>query len=269
MGAIKIAVIVLGLMGFVFSLLLAFLSKRLKVKDDPRVAKVLSVLPGLNCGACGFSGCRPFAEAVTKECKLFSGCLPGGTEVNDKIVQILGITGCISGNQQIVICHCGAISGEKKVTSSYYGPQTCKAAHITAGAIDCAYGCLGFGDCIEVCPTGALSLDNTRIRVNFDKCIGCGKCIQVCPRNLFELISRKNMDFIYVVSCSNKEKAVNVKRVCSRGCIGCGICTKVENSPYYLKNNLSTIDYNKNLDNTALEEGKNKCPTKCILEINA
>ena len=85
MGQIQIAIVVLGLTGFFFAILLAFLSKKLKVEEDPRVAKVLDVLPGLNCGACGFSGCRPFADAVVHECNMFDGCLPGGSEINSKI----------------------------------------------------------------------------------------------------------------------------------------------------------------------------------------
>lgn len=269
MEEIKIAIIVLGSIGFAFAVLLSFLSKKLKVEQDPRVDKILEILPGLNCGACGFSGCRPFAEAVVKECKIFAGCLPGGNEVNEKVTQALGIVGCISTDKQVVVCRCGAKKDEKKISSQYFGPQTCKAAHITGGALDCTYGCLALSDCIQSCPSGSLTLVDKRIEINLDKCTGCGQCCRACPRNLFEIVHFKKDASIHYVGCSNKEKVLGVKEVCSRGCIACGICTRVENSPYYLEDNLSSIDYKKAIDQGPLDEGKNKCPTKCIYKLNA
>jgi RnfABCDGE-type electron transport complex B subunit len=264
MGQIQIAILVLGSTGFCFAVLLAFLSKKLKVEEDPRVVRVLEVLPGLNCGACGFSGCRPFADAVVKECQLFNGCLPGGEEINNKILEILGVAGCVPTKNQTVVCHCGAEGDEKKIFSLYQGPKTCRAAHVTGGAIDCSWGCIGFGDCVKICPVGALSLVNGKIYVDINKCTACGQCVKICPRNLFKIVPFKKGVNLYSVACSNKEKALAVKKVCDRGCIGCGICARVADSPYYLKDNLSYIDYSKALTKGSLQEGKAKCPTKCI-----
>jgi len=189
MRNIEIAVIVLGLIGFVFAIFLAYLSKKLKVEEDPRTEKILAVLPGLNCGACGFSGCRAYAEAVVKKCHIFAGCLPGGKDINNQISGILEIVGCLSDTKQILVCHCQADINQKNQSSDYSGPQNCRGADIVGSIIDCAYGCLGLGDCIKVCPTGALSLENKRLRINTKKCINCGKCILACPRNLFEFIA--------------------------------------------------------------------------------
>ena len=268
MKIIIVPILVLGLIGFVFSLLLALLSKKLKVEEDPRVGKVLELLPGLNCGACGFSGCRAFAEAVAGECNVFSGCLPATAEVNKQIAETLGIIGCISSHTQVVICHCSAKQGEKKASSKYLGPNTCGAANISGGVIDCAYGCLALGDCLSVCPVGALTLEEGAMRVDFKKCTGCGQCLKVCPRNLFELVPIKKSLPIYNVACSNKETVLGVKKVCSKGCIGCTLCTKVEGSAYQMKDNLSVIDYEKGENQKALEEGRNKCPTKCIIKLD-
>jgi len=110
----------------------------------------------------------------------------------------------------------------------------------------------------------ALALKSQRIIVDHEKCIGCGQCLKACPRNLFVLVPFKPKAPIYYVACSNKETVLNVKKVCSRGCIGCGICARVENSPYYLKDNLSCVDPAKAEHRGSLEEGKAKCPTKCI-----
>lgn len=263
------AVITLGLAGFLFALLLAFLSKKLYVKEDVRVKTVLELLPGLNCGACGFSGCRPFAEAVVKECKIFDGCLPGGDEVNAKVSQALGIVGCLKVKSQVVVCRCGAEETEKKISTKYLGPKTCRAAQITGGALDCTYGCLGFGDCLKVCPIGALTLNKKKIQVDISKCTACGQCIKICPRNLFSVISLPKVAGFYSVACNNKEKAMNVKMVCSRGCIACTICTRVAESPYYTKDNLSYIDYAKPAKLETLQEAKDKCPTKCIFKLDA
>lgn len=269
MENIQTAVMVLGLVGFVFAILLAYLSKKLKVEEDPRTEKVLAVLPGLNCGACGFSGCRGYAQAVVKECNIFAGCLPGGKDINDQISEILGIIGCIPSTKQILVCRCQADINEKNQSSSYSGPKNCRAADMVGSAIDCAYGCIAFGDCIKVCPVDALSLQNKCIQVNTKKCISCGQCVQACPRNLFEFIALDSFKKVYYIGCSNTESALGVKGVCKRGCIGCGICTRVENSPYIIENNLSTVDYKKLDQIKPLEEGKNKCPTKCIFDLDA
>ena len=138
MDKIIIPIVVLGLTGFAFSLLLALLSKKLKVEENPRVAKVLELVPGLNCGACGFSGCRAFAEAVTRECNVFSGCLPATAEVNQQIAETLGVIGCFPSHTRVVICHCSAKKGEKKESSKYLGPNTFQASNIVGRVIDCA-----------------------------------------------------------------------------------------------------------------------------------
>ena len=266
MDEIKISLLALGFVGFSFALLLAFLSKKLKVEQDPRIDKILNILPGLNCGACGFSGCLRFAEAAVKECSIFNGCLPGGSMVNEQIAESLGIVGCLSRTNLTAICHCGADAGEKKNSHIYLGPETCKAASLIGAGLDCLYGCLGFGDCLLVCPANAISIKNKKVYVDRGKCIGCGKCAAACPRNLFEVIAtKKEMPLVYYVACNNKDKALNVKRVCSRGCISCAICIKVTDSPFVMRDNLSRIDREKVKSDKPLEEAKQKCPTKCIV----
>lgn len=258
------AVLALGATGFVFAILLSFLSRKLKVEEDPSIEKVLSMLPGLNCGACGFSGCRAYALAVVKENSIFSGCLPAGAELNEKIKEELGLQGAAAIDSKKAVLRCGAAAEEKKQSSTYKGPLTCKAADITGGAIDCIWGCIGFGDCVSICPVGAISLDDKKINIDVKKCTGCGKCLKACPRGLFELVCLKKDTGIYYVACNNKEKGLEVKKACKRGCIACGLCARVEDSPYYIKENLSYVNYVKAKEKSPLEQGKNKCPTKCI-----
>ena len=260
---IIVSVAALGVGGLLFSVLLSILSKKLKVIDDPKVAKILEVLPGINCGACGFSGCRAYAEAVAKTNDIYNGCLPGGEEVNSVICDIIGVKDLTSRVKKVAICHCGASSNEKKESTVYNGPLTCKAADLLKAVIDCHYGCLGLGDCVGVCPVQALSIVNKRIIVDHLKCIGCGKCLLACPRNLFEMVPFNEK--IYSVACNNKQKAVNVKKVCSKGCIGCGICARVEGGPFTVTGNLSYLDYSKIKNLKPLDVAQQKCPTKCIV----
>ena len=260
--------IVLSLVGLSFALLLAFLSKKLKVEDDPLVSHILQHLPGANCGACGFSGCRAFAEAAAKEKQLFKGCIPGGEKANSQIARLLGLDHKPAAHRIVAACRCGAKAGEKKSSSRYHGPLTCRSMEITRGGIDCAYGCLGVGDCAVVCPVGAITINEERVYVDAAKCIGCGKCAKICPRDLFVLVAHNNIADYYV-ACSNKEKGVSVKQVCGKGCIACGICVRLPNSPFVLQDNLSSVDYAKVSSVQALEDARKKCPTRCIGKVDS
>ncbi|MFO8052743.1 MAG: RnfABCDGE type electron transport complex subunit B [Candidatus Omnitrophota bacterium] len=264
MNQVISATIIFGLIGLAFSLLLAFLNRKLKVPEDPKVKKILNVLPGLNCGACGFSSCKAYAQAVAKDPSKMRGCRPGGNQVNKEVAKIVGKKENLEKQKKmIVVCSCGAEKKDKKTTLNYRGLRNCQSAHIIGGAIDCVYGCLGFGDCQEVCPVEAITIRDDKVYIDQKRCILCGRCIKACPRNLFKVIPAKEFGS-YFVACQNKDKLKEVKDVCSRGCIACGICTKVEDSPYELVDNLSQINYKKITNKRSLEEGKNKCPTKCI-----
>lgn len=265
---ILLSSIILGAVGLFFAVLLAFLSKKLKVEDDPRIENVLKLLPQANCGACGFSGCRAFAEAIVKNSNVFSGCIPGRETVNNAIIKLLGLNELPVSQKIRIICRCQAEEGEKKISSVYNGPKTCKAANLISGVIDCFYGCLAFGDCLKSCPLQAISIINKRIEIDEKKCVGCKKCVKTCPRNLFEAVPLKKEVDLFYVACNNKDKGKDVPAVCSRGCITCGICTKVKDSPFYIKDNLAYINYPKVDKKEPLEEAKNKCPAKCILSVS-
>ncbi|MCM8773993.1 MAG: RnfABCDGE type electron transport complex subunit B [Candidatus Omnitrophica bacterium] len=257
------ATLVLGLSGFLFALLLAFLSKKLKVEENPLIEKIFNLLPQANCGACGFAGCKAFAKAIVSNPKVFSPCISAGKTVNEEITKALGLKEVLSERSFVAIHHCGAEENEKKKSYVYFGPKTCKGANII-GVFDCAYGCLGLGDCVVVCPVRAITLKDGRIYIDHNICIGCGKCVKSCPRNLFEIVPRSKDLPTYFVACNNPERGANVKNVCRRGCIGCGICTKFKGSPFYLEGNISRIDYSKVMGENVLKEAKEKCPTKCI-----
>ncbi len=90
MGVFINSVLILGILGFVSGTFLAFAAKKFEVKEDPKVKEVLSALPGVNCGACGFPGCEGFAKAIVKGDAKPDGCIPGKRQgVPEKVKAIL------------------------------------------------------------------------------------------------------------------------------------------------------------------------------------
>jgi H+/Na+-translocating ferredoxin:NAD+ oxidoreductase subunit B len=255
--------LVLGSVGFIFAVLLAYLSKKLYVAENPLVGQIMEALPGINCGACGYSGCKAYAEAIAAGNELVF-CKPGGLDVNDKVAGLLNKTAGSAAAQKVII-RCGSDKTQKKMSYDYTGPQSCLYANQLGGGIDCQYGCLGLGDCTGVCPTQALVLKDRKITVVRDKCIGCGKCVTICPRSLFKLVSTHEAGTTYV-ACSNKDKGAQARKVCQVSCIGCGICVRMEGSSFVLNNNLSEVDYDKPVLLEAINTAKEKCPTHCILK---
>ena len=91
MEAIMMPVVVLGITGVLMGLFLAFASKKFEVEVDPKVEAILAILPGANCGACGFPGCAGYAAGVALEGAKMTLCAPGGPKVAAKIGDIMGV----------------------------------------------------------------------------------------------------------------------------------------------------------------------------------
>jgi len=91
MGLVFISLMVLGLIGLLFGIGLAIAGEKLKVETDPRIEKILNVLPGANCGACGYPGCEGFAKAVVEGIAPYTGCVAGGEKVAKGIAEVLGL----------------------------------------------------------------------------------------------------------------------------------------------------------------------------------
>ena len=91
MEAIIMPVVVLGITGVLMGLFLAFASKKFEVEVDPKVEAILAILPGVNCGACGYPGCSGYASGVALEGAKMTLCAPGGPKVAAKIGDIMGV----------------------------------------------------------------------------------------------------------------------------------------------------------------------------------
>lgn len=261
-------ILVLSILGLIFGLGLAFASIKFAVEQDPRVEKILGVLPGANCGACGLAGCHALAEAVVIGRVPADTCPPGGSEAAEKIAEILGIQ-VAKKIKRLAVIHCGANSSQRKKKAQYLGVKTCSSANsLSGGENACMYSCIGYGDCALVCPFDAMEMHEGLPKVIPAKCKACGICVKTCPRKIISLEHFEKEKGIVAIACSSLEKAAEVKRICPVGCIACKICEK--NSPdgvFEVIDNLARINYKKATDQTNWDICIEKCPNKTIIKI--
>lgn len=246
-----------------FALVLLIASEKLKVQVDPKVEQIHKALPNLDCGACGYAGCGQYAKAVLQDPELLGKCAPGGPLTSAKIADILNLQVSDAGPQKRPIVHCRAHTEDKTVFAKYQGIQTCIAANALAIVQACAFGCLGFGDCIRACKFDALRIIDGLATVDYDKCTGCTACSKACPRNLIEMVPF-SYENVMTVACSSKETGKSTRSFCKVGCIGCGLCAK-QSDIFVVEDNLARLDYTKYQPSEQTESAMNKCPTKVII----
>ena len=223
MTEIIFPVIAIGGMGVIFGALLAIASKIFEVKKDERIPKVLELLPGANCGGCGYAGCSAYAEAMVLEGAPINKCPSCSDEAIKKISEILGVEAG-KRERKVAFVLCSGTNDVAKEKYIYDGKQDCHTAlKLGGGQKECAYGCLGFGSCIKKCTNDAISIINGVAVVDKEKCFGCGACVTECPKSVIKLLPYETG---LQVMCSSKDKGKLTRQVCSTGCIGCGICVK-------------------------------------------
>ena len=257
------SIIILSIIGLVSATLLYVISRKFHVEEDPRIDEIEAVLPGANCGGCGFAGCRNFAEQCAKATSLDNLLCPvGGNAVMQKIAPIVEME-AVEQAPRIAVVRCNGSCENRPQTSHYEGAHSCAVeAALYSGESNCNYGCLGEGDCAAACDFGGITMDPvTRLPiVDPDICIACGSCVKACPRNIIEL--RKRQEPRVYVACNNRDKGIIARKVCSAACIGCGKCAKsCPNGAITLADNLAYIDDSLCLSCQACVEG---CPTHAI-----
>jgi len=264
-----ITIISLSAIGIFAAVILYYAAQKFKVYEDPRIGQVEELLPSANCGGCGFPGCRNFAEALVKADSLDDlYCPVGGNETMANIAKFLGHE-ATEKEPYIAVLRCNGACEFRPPVNKYDGARSCKIeSNLYSGDTGCQYGCLGHGDCVEVCNFDALYMDPiTGLPVvNQDNCTACGKCVEECPKDLFELRPKGKKDRRIFVACRNEDKGGIAKKSCSVACIGCGKCVKV--CPFdaiTMENFLAYIDPIKcKLCRKCVPE----CPTNAIHEIN-
>ncbi|HHT9124826.1 MAG TPA: RnfABCDGE type electron transport complex subunit B [Candidatus Brocadiia bacterium] len=250
--------ITMGVLGIAFGLGLAIVSDRFAVKIDPRVEKIIEVLPGANCGACGLAGCSDFAKAVAEGRAPVSGCTVGQEDVARLIANIMGVV-AEAKEKSVAVVMCRAKNVVDKF--AYEGVSDCRAAALLhGGPKGCEYGCIGLGTCVEACMFEAMRMGSDGVpEIIEERCTACGKCAAVCPKALISIlpISKK-----VHVRCKSLDKGAVAKKKCGNPCIACKLCEK--ECPYdaiHVQNFLAVIDYDKC---TSCGKCVLVCPTKII-----
>jgi Na+-translocating ferredoxin:NAD+ oxidoreductase RNF subunit RnfB len=270
MSLMQIIIFSSGIMlalGIVFGIGLGYFAKVFKVQENPLIDEILEILPGANCGACGFSGCRSLAEGITSGKASIDTCRVGGEETVKNLAKLLGVsTDNISYEKYIAIPLCKGGKSLAMKNATVKGVKTCKIANnLKLNEKICTYGCLGYGDCVLVCPFNAIKMNDEGLpEIDPSLCTGCGLCVKECPREVIEIFPYKEK---VLAICKNPEKGSAVRNACRVGCITCYVCEKkCPKNAIKMVNNLPVIDIEKcDLCGICI----NVCPTKTLSLIKA
>lgn len=261
-SSILTPILAIGGMGLVFGILLGVASKVFAVKEDERIPKIVQVLPGANCGGCGFAGCSAYAAALCKGGVKANMCPVGGDSLAEQISDILGVKNEVK-EKMVARVMCNG-SPERAVQKYYFdGPRDCySASRLGGGEKMCSYGCLGFGSCVKVCKFDAINIKDGVAYIDIDKCVACGACAEECPKKIIKILPLKSK---YTITCKSVEKGKVTRHDCLVGCIGCGICAKAcPKDAIKISDNLAVIDPNKCVNCGICAQ---KCPQKAINKI--
>ncbi|MBQ1414189.1 MAG: RnfABCDGE type electron transport complex subunit B [Clostridia bacterium] len=224
MMSILSPVLIVAFIGILAGLLLSMASVLMAVPKDERVEQLTEILPGANCGACGYSGCAGYAEALAKGKAQPGLCTVGGNEVAQRCAAILGVE-ADDVTPKAAVVQCLGICDNVAVKMNYEGFSSCAAAAQLYGGMNaCRFGCIGLGDCAKECAYHAIELCNGIAIVDRNLCVGCGKCAKACPKQIIALTEKTEAA---QVMCSNHDKGAVTRNACKAGCIGCMKCQKV------------------------------------------
>lgn len=157
---ILFAIVSLTGMGMGLGYLLSAAARRFKVEENPLIDEIEALMPGSQCGQCGYPGCRPAAEALVAGDAPPTLCPPGGRALAEQLANMLSI----------------------ELDLSAVEDQVPMVARVDES------NCIGCTRCYKVCPTDALVGAPKQIHVVVsDACIACGKCVDVCPTECLKL----------------------------------------------------------------------------------
>jgi Na+-translocating ferredoxin:NAD+ oxidoreductase subunit B len=255
------AVAILAGVGLTFGALIALTHRKMWVWEDPRIDGVNELLPGANCGACGFAGCRAFAEATVTGATTPAQCPVMGDDMRQDVASYLGVDAG-TAVKRVARLLCAGGSDVAPYKAKYIGISSCAAAvAVGGGGKGCAWGCVGLSDCSVACTFDAIIMNGNGLPVvDIEKCTACSDCVDACPLDLFTIMP---LDHNLVVQCRNLLNGDAATDVCSVACNACARC--VQDAPAGLievRRGLAVIDYDKiELQN---ESAIARCPTGAI-----
>ncbi|MCP4546454.1 MAG: RnfABCDGE type electron transport complex subunit B [bacterium] len=259
-----VATCVLAGLGLVAGLGLGLAAKFFAVEVDPRQEEIGDILPGANCGGCGYAGCSDFAKGVVEGKAAPDACPVGGAETAADIGRIMGIT-IEEKERSVALVLCQGDSTAAPTKFHYNGMTSCASAALVGGGDKlCGAGCLGLADCQMVCPFGAIEMTEGGIaRVISERCTSCGKCVTACPKNIIQIVPASAP--IHIL-CRNTDKGGVARKACTYACIGCKKCEKFTgDGSMVVTNALASTDYtNPPQDPAVIGE----CPNACIKELD-
>jgi electron transport complex protein RnfB len=246
-------------LGLGFGVILAFAGKIFAVETDERIELIADVLPGANCGGCGFTGCAALAENIVSGNAKMSACPVGGAETGAKVAAIMGET-AEAGERYRAQVMCSGTNDLAKEKYEYIGITDCISANrLAGGSKSCPNGCLGLGTCVKNCMFGAIKIINGVAAVDYEKCKACGACASACPKKIIRLIP---FSATHWVGCMSADKGAVTRKYCNVGCIACKLCEKkCPAGAIHINDFTASVDYAKC---TSCGECEKVCPRRVI-----
>jgi len=156
------ALVSFSLLGLLLGLGLGYAAIRLRVEGNPLVAELEALLPGSQCGQCGYPGCTGAAQALAEGGAPVTLCPPGGKALAEMLAVRLGVEINLAGLAES-------------------GPHVAEVREEL---------CIGCTRCYKVCPTDAIMGAAKQVHAVFrEACTACGKCVEVCPTEATQLVA--------------------------------------------------------------------------------
>lgn len=156
------ALVSLALLGLALGLGLGYAATRLRVEGNPLVAELETLLPGSQCGQCGYPGCSGAAQALAQGQAAVTLCPPGGKALAEVLAARLGVELDLTGLADT-------------------GPRVAEVREEL---------CIGCTRCYKVCPTDAILGSAKQVHAVFrEACTACGKCVEACPTEATQLVA--------------------------------------------------------------------------------